>query len=399
MRLANLACGGAFLLCATTAGAQEAKVPSDEGDKAKIRRISSTLADAFTRPVHPVIDTVASGGWLGAGIGYDHPSSGPWSFSSKALMTMRRYWLAELDAAYTDERLEAAAYARARHMNRLNYFGSGPDSDASSRTSFTLRDPVVGAVASFDLTPAVAAGGRLEQIWPVVDDGRHPSFPSIESRFSEADAPGLSRQPRFGRYQAFVQVDAPAASGWGFNQGGSYRISYDVFDDQQLDAFDFHRVQLEARHRIAMPFHYHSLALRGWVSSAQPRAGNQVPFFLQHTLGGTSNIRSVHEAPLGGDGTAATLRGFANHRFRDNHLLLLQAEYRFSPWGPIETTLFFDAGKAVPRRSSLTLSHLQTDYGFSVSLMRAAGTVVRTDFAFGGDEGARIYFSMGGLLP
>jgi hypothetical protein len=278
----------------------------------------------------------------------------------------------------------------------LNFYGTGGDSELENRTAYTLRDPVVGVVSFVDVTPVVSVGGRVEETWPIVQTGQSSRAPSIELRFSDGEAPGILRQPRFGRYQAFVEVTVPAADGFGLNQGGAYRISYDVFDDQQLDRFDFDRWQVEGRHRFATFLPYHSLTLRGWVSSAEPRPGSVVPFFMQHTLGGTSNIRSVHDEPLGGDSTDGTLRGFANHRYRDNHLLLFQGEYRWNPWGLIETTLFVDAGKVASRLSDLSLSGLQTDYGFSVSLMRAARTVVRADFAFG-DEGGRLYIEVRGL--
>jgi hypothetical protein len=284
-------------------------------------------------------------------------------------------------------------------MNRLNFFGLGPDSALATRTSFTLRDPLVGFVASRDVTSAISVGGRVEEMWPSVGSGRNPRYPSIETHFSEAGAPGLSSPTRFGRYQLFAEAGIPAAEALGLNQGGTYRISYDVFDDQERDQFDFHRLQLEGRHRFAGVRPFDTLTLRGWISTAQPGAGGRVPFYLQHTLGGTSNIRSLHDAPLGGDDTAGTLRGFANHRFRDNHLILLQAEYRLGVWGPIDATVFYDAGKAVSRRSQLSLADLESDYGFSVSLMRAGSTAVRADFGFGGDEGSRVYFGLGSVVP
>lgn len=390
-----------FALASSAVLAQAPVPPSPNGsDKpGRFSGIAEKLGKAFDAPVHPLVQGVASGGGIGGGIGYDHPSTGPWHLSTKAVATVRRYWLLEFDSGYSSTRLEGNAYARTRNMSRLNYFGAGPDSAMADWTTFTLRDPVVGASGAIKVLPAVAIGGRVEEIWPRVDGGRHPVRPSIETRFGEFDAPGLREQPRFGRYQTFVQVTAPAADGWGLNQGGAYRITYDIFDDQQLDRFDFHRIQLEGRHRFAGFRPYHTLTFRGWLSSAEPGPGQQVPFYLQHTIGGTSNIRSLHEAPLGGDGTAATLRAFANHRFRDNHLVLLQSEYRWNVWGPLDATVFVESGKAVGSRSELDLTGLATDYGFSFNLVRPTGPVARVDFGFGGGEGARLFVSFGGLLP
>jgi hypothetical protein len=388
-----------LVVSAGVADAQERTPESASGaDQPRLAGIFTGTREVFAQPLHPLIDTIASGGWVGAGIGYDAPTPERWRVSSKGLVTLHQYWLAQFEGAYTGDRVEAVGYARTRSMKRLNFFGVGSDSEVTNRTSFTLRDPLIGLVASTRVAPAVSIGGRVEQMWPAVDAGEDPRYPSIEQRFTDTDAPGLSEQPRFGRYEAFVQATVPPSDGWSFNQGGTYRVSYDIYDDQELNQFDFRRLQLEGRHRFAMPQPFHTLTIRGWLSSAEPLSGREVPFFLQHTLGGTSNIRSVYDAPVGGDKTAATLRAFSSHRYRDNHLFLLQAEYRWNAWGPLETTVFAESGQVASRFSDLKLSRLQTSYGFSMSFMRGANAMARIDFGFGGDEGSRVFFDMGGWL-
>lgn len=128
-------------------------------------------------------------------------------------------------------------------------------------------------------------------------------------------------------------------------------------------------------------------------------AGQEVPFYLQPTLGGKSTIRSVHDDRLGSDGTDATLRGYRNLRFRDRNLLLVQAEYRVPLWGPIDATVFADAGKVAPTRSDLDLDDLRGDVGFSLSIMKGFSTWARVDVGFGSGEGTRVYFTLGELTP
>jgi len=48
-----------------------------------------------------------------------------------------------------------------------------------------------------------------------------------------------------------------------------------------------------------------------------------------------------------------------------------------------------------PRPADLNFSDLKHDYGFSISVMRGANTVARTDFAFGSGEGTKIIVSFG----
>ncbi len=128
-------------------------------------------------------------------------------------------------------------------------------------------------------------------------------------------------------------------------------------------------------------------------------AGQRVPYYLQHTLGGITALRSVSEDRLGSDGTQGTLRGYRDLRFRDRNLVLLQAEYRLPVWGPIDATLFADAGRVEPDRYDLDLSDLRRDFGFSLSVMKGWATAARLDVGFGSGEGTRVFLSLGGLTP
>jgi hypothetical protein len=111
-----------------------------------------------------------------------------------------------------------------------------------------------------------------------------------------------------------------------------------------------------------------------------------------------NNLQGFRESLIGGDENIATLRGFRDFRFRDQDLLLLQAEFRHKVWGPVDLTVFVDAGKVAPQASDLTLSHLRHDVGVSLSLMRGNATVVRLDFGFAGGEGTHMFLTPGRVI-
>jgi outer membrane protein assembly factor BamA len=208
----------------------------------------------------------------------------------------------------------------------------------------------------------------------------------------------MTSQPRFGRYQAAVDVHLPAGVGDAFYQGTKSRVTYAFFDDQELELFNFRRLDIEAQQVFAGIGAHHRLTLSGWMSTSMMDAGQDVPFFLQHTLGGKFAFRSVHEDRLGSDGTQATLRGYRDLRFRDRHLLLYQAEYRLPVWGPIDATLFAEAGK-VTRGRDIGFGDLRRDFGFSLSVMKGWATAARVDVGFGSGEGTRVFLSLGELTP
>ena len=112
-------------------------------------------------------------------------------------------------------------------------------------------------------------------------------------------------------------------------------------------------------------------ALRAFAASASADDGNEVPFFLQPTLGG-----------------AQTLRGFRSFRFRDESALLLQAEYRWRINELIAGALFYDTG-AVARRLG-DIGTLERDYGIGMRVGGRNGVSFRADLAFGGSDGTRL---------
>ena len=363
----------------------------------KIEKVIIKAHTLFGSPLHLVIDGVGPGGGYGAGLGYTSPGNGPWSLRAKTVYTWNNYWSAEGSAGYKNRRSQVEAFARTRGMYRLDYFGIGPESQRFNRTFYAYRDPVIGTDGKFRVTPWLALGGRVEEIWPYAHSGERS--PTIEQRFFPNGAPGLFAPTRYGRYQGSLDIHIPGGAGDAFYQGTKTRATYAVYDEQATDQFNFTRVDLEAQQVFAGFGAQHRLTLSGWASSLTPESGSEVPFSLMPTLGGTSEIRSVHDDRLGSDGTQATLRGFRNLRFRDRNLLLLQAEYRVPLWKPVDATVFADAGKVASVRSDLDLNNLRRDFGFSVSMMKGWDTAARIDVAFGSGEGARVYLTIGDLNP
>jgi hypothetical protein len=311
------------------------------------------------------------------------------------VLTVNGFWSTGITTTRKTSRSRLAAYGRARDLAALSFYGPGTNSSAGDRTLFALRDSTIGLAGSLRLAPWITTGARAEQLWPDVSGAPSSSLPGTDAQFGESLAPGIADQPRFGRYHAFVDLVSGAQPPGMPYQGGKTRIGFGLYDDQQFDRYSFRRLEIETKHQFSVLGPHRLLTLHGWVSTTDTSRGHDVPFFLQHTLGGRGYIGSVDESLLGTDGTDATLRGFRSYRFRDRHLLLLQAEYRWPIWGPIDATVFFDTGKVTSRRGDLNLSDLKRSYGFSIGAVRGANTVVRMDVGFGGGEGTHVFFTVG----
>jgi hypothetical protein len=400
MRYTRLIIGGVLLASSGTLlqaqqGLPVAKEPTRRAGELPpwISNTGSALKKLFSAPLHLEVGSVASGGGLAGGLGLDVPITRGWDFTAKGLYSVKEYWRAESRIEHEGRRTHFEAYGRLRDMGRIAFYGIGNESDQDSRTNFAMREGTAGAFGSFRLLPWVSLGARTEHVWPELSAGKDASLASTTDVFTPDQLPGLGEQPRYLRYEGSVDFMLPPAVGDGFFQGTDVRGTYARFDDRQFDRYTFDRMDLEVRQRFAGLGAAQRLTLHGWVSHTETDEGQDVPFYLLRTLGAKGQIRSVHEYFLGGDQTQATLRGYDSFRFRDRDALLLQAEYRIPLWGPIDATVFYDAGKVAASRSELNLKELHTNYGFSLSFMKGRSTAARVDVGLGG-EGTQWLFTI-----
>lgn len=187
-------------------------------------------------------------------------------------------------------------------------------------------------------------------------------------------------QPDFANGEVFVEANTREPRG-NPRGGGRYRASYQRFADVNLDRYSFDRFELDAQHYIPLYTNRRLIALHGLFSTSDPDTGNDVPFYLQRTLGGPDD-----------------LRGFHQFRFRDRHLLLLQAEYRFEIFTAVDGALFYDMGKVAHDLEDLDITHFESDWGVGVRFGTINGVFMRVEGAFGSSGGKHLVLRWGNVF-
>ena len=398
----------AILLCVLllpfSAGAQDPETPTTYPENLGNLPVPSwaqAFIDSFSKPLHPIIGGVASGGGLGFGVGYESPDDRRWYQEGEALLTVRRYWSleGEVGRRSLSKRSQIGAFAAVRDLPRLDFFGIGPDTHFDDRSGFRLRESTFGTRGWFRPAPAVRFGGTAAAYMPDLGRGQRPKARSIEEVYPEVWTPGFPAEPTFGRYRGFVEFLHPVLEETdprdeSNSYRGAYQIALEAVRDHTSGRHDFHRVETEVQQRIPGFRPGQRLTLHGFLATTNTDA--DVPFYMLYTLGGSGGLKAFRPDMMGTDGTRATLRGFRNYRFRDRDLLLMQAEYRIPVHKYVHTTVFVDAGKVAPRTSEL-FRDLHTNTGFSLSYVRKGKTLGRMDVGFGGGEGMHVFWSFGGF--
>ncbi len=236
---------------------------------------------------------------------------------------------------------------------RLRYYGRGPQSVRDKSVLYDLELGGAGAIAT--LRPVrwfhLSGGYRYLTV-----DSRRSSAP-LDGPFGTS--PGL----RYNVMEARAAIDWRTSPGYS-TRGGLYRVTWLSYSEVRNRPFSFRSIEYEAVQLLPFVREQFVLAVWALATVTMTGEGNEVPFTLAPTLGGTE-----------------MLRGFNTRRFTDRNRLLLTAEYRWRPSRYIDMAVFFDAGKVGPRRSDLDLSHLETDWGVGARFHGPAFTALRFEVA------------------
>ena len=342
-----------------------------------------------------VLGSVAPGGGFAGGIGYGHHTNDPtWrsDFVSSARVSVKKYWEVDANLRLTKTSSSTTApsdlgnlkiniYGLVKDMQRLDFFGLGPESRELDRAVFHYREGVVGADIAQPITPWLDIGGAVEGIWPNIVRISNPTVTSVERKFTEATAPGLNEQPPFLHVAAFARLNS---RGQPEQRRLEYLFLYHFYQDLDDHLYSFRRFNADLRHKFPLGSN-NEIRIRGRFSLSETRPGQRVPFYLMETLGG-SNIR--------GDDT---LRGFRDYRFRDRDYLLVQNEFLRRLYGPIDLILFYDFGKVASSISRFDEGRMRHTYGAGIVVVprQLDNILFRFYVALGSGEGSHTYLNGG----
>ncbi|MGA8220343.1 MAG: hypothetical protein WB780_01730 [Candidatus Acidiferrales bacterium] len=367
-----------------------------------------------SEPFHFLAQSIVPGSGVGGGgrYSFDHneKSGAQDQLQATGVITIREFWYAELkfssqraivaDWNTSGESLGLNIYARNRSLPTLPFYGLGPNTNVNTPVDFNERETSAGieVTTPFPEVSWLSAGGKIEGLWPNVGGV------SIEQKYTEQTAPGLSTQPPFVHEQISLNPHKRFLSRFELN----YNIAYNLYQDASTGHYSFRRFEAKAEHRFypekrkhggVIEQNYFSVLWRYSVSDAS--AGNVVPFYLQETIGG------------GDIDNQTSLPAFKDYRFRGPDLMTIRAEYdrkvceSCEPCkkGLIRTVcshlgllLGYSAGKVAVRNSDLDFSNMRQSYDTGISIYLGKDVVFRVAVGFGGGEGAHPYFNVANFL-
>lgn len=317
-----------------------------------------------------------------------------------------------------------SAYGQVISLPTVFFFGLGPDSQRTAQTAFGFTEGIVGGSATLPLlrksraqSLKLTAFGELNERLPSVRSGTSTTVPSIDSAFTNADAPGLDTQPATTQFGEGLRA-RPSL----FND----HLAFDYFVTWQQyiatdSTYSFRRWSVDLRHEIRLygtsfPGAYPTngpnecaadpkadcfadlknpqshnrvgtVLVRGFVSRASASDGSVVPFYFQQTLGG-SDI----------DGQR-TLAGYEDYRFRGTGLVLAQAslEHSLGKW-PIGVFVEGDEGGVTSASQNLSSVRMRGTVALGLNIRAGGFPAFTVAYAKGSEGHHAIYVLSTALL-
>ena len=427
--------------------------------------------ELFTgQPVHIAVGSIAPQNGFGVGLAYvGHKTTENWriTWDSDAVASDNGSWRAGVylklvntyekaptvefgtkgrnlkpNLTALPERPVINVYAQTITLNKLTYFGLGPDSTEAGRSFYGMRQTVVGvsAVKPFAARLSAAlfgeANGRFVDIFP---SSGQPS-PSISALYTEATAPGLTNQAgtlQLGEgvrmrpvlFDDFVHLDynltyqqyfAPGDSTFSFQRltadlshqfsiyrkttrfivprdtNGPDECSVDQDSENaecSVDKFAEHHECLTAQGANSPECKELSRDLQGsfgvrvYSALSMTPGGDIVPFYFQPTLGG-SDINGNQ-----------SLSSYQDFRFRAPNVLLIRENFEHSIGSlPLGFTFMVDEGKVALTRGGLGSSPWIHSFSAGLTLRAGGFPQVYLLFSWGGSEGTHTIANLNNSL-
>ncbi len=327
---------------------------------------------------------ITGAGWISAGPGYRHRLwSGRAVVDGSAAISWRAYKFAQARLEFphlAGNRLTVGSKVLWHDYTQVRYYGVGPSSLESNVSDYRIENTTAVGYATWRPRPALAVSASAGVMGrPAVSasvgtfDRGHPD--TLQLHASDPAA-ALPRQPGFVHAELAVTADTRDEPGYS-TRGSMLRASWSTYHDRPDTALAFDRIEAEAAHFLPM-FGRGVFAARAWTVFSHTAAGNAVPFYYMPGLGGHN-----------------TLRGYADYRFHDRHMAVVNVESRWALFTHVDFAAFFDAGGVAARIDDLNLD--RTSLGVGLRLHTRTSTIARLDVGRS-VEGWRVMFKLSDAL-
>jgi hypothetical protein len=288
-------------------------------------------------------------------------------------------------------------YAQGIQLNKIYYFGEGPNTTPAGQSTFSEQQAIVGGSGILPVWRklSLALYGEANGRFVTVGNSTGQGYPAIGALYNNASAPGLATQPSFAQfgegirlkpiffgdhlqldYKFTFQQFAASNSVYSFRRWtGDFGHVFPLYGKTPPGPKEFNGPDqcAQAIGSKCPPIAFSrnrsgAIGIRLLMTESIADRGSVVPFYFQPTLGGSD---------INGD---SLLASYQDYRFRAPNLLLLRESFEHSLWGPFGFNFMADQGKVALTRGNTNFDNL--DHSFAAGFTVRAGGLPEVFFLF-----------------
>lgn len=341
-----------------------------------VTNLENTVLGVSPVGFYPWFGNIYPTGWMAFGAGHRTVFADTGSVNVVGGWSLKNFKLARGTVALpdmADGRVKVQAQASWIDAPTVPFYGLSQASDKDDKAFYLYREAMVGARADVKPVRWFSLGAGVDYL-DITTDGTDKDD-SVELGFTRPAAPGLLEDPTYVRSGVSAAIDWREPPGYS-GTGGMYRAEFTNYSQRNDGPHSFRQFEAEVVQLIPILRANWVIALRGMVTTTDTDNGDEVPYFLMPSLGGSRNVR-----------------GYSTFRFRDRHRILWSAEYRWTPSRFLDMALFYDAGKVTARRSDLDFDGLKDSYGIGMRFVSLNGTALRIELARSSESKFRLIWT------
>jgi outer membrane protein assembly factor BamA len=343
----------------------------------KEKRVVERFQAGF-KGFHPLIGGMRTGAGFGVGTAYEITDK----LKATAQVSMKGYQKYEViysEPRFLNDRLFAEIRTTYQSSPEETYFGTGNNTLSELHANYLREDRMVTGQAGLWIRKRVKAGVHAGWLDTTVGEGRSKRYRTVGEVFDPTNIPAFHVQPTYLRSGVFVDADYRDEPG-NPRDGGRYMAKVSSFKDQTVGRYDFIQYDIEAQQYIPFFNQRRVIGVRARTTLTQIGGGQQIPFYMLPTLGGSED-----------------LRGFADYRFRDRNTVVVNAEYRWEAFSGLDVAIFADAGQVASKARNFRIADMNTAAGFGFRVNTAKKVFYRVDVGFS-REGARVHMKFSNVF-